>query len=372
MDFKERNISDSNSLKKEALDIDHWDPLPEISGSLLGDLLISTSVFGCFISILCYVYITIKLCINEVNELLLKWHTIELILCFITILIGHITLAFVQNIYTCFLSLTPTILLWILAFNTSMCISGIRYYIKSKALQSKVVNPKILIIFITCTKIFCYFVFIVTNILAFWYGIEVEFVVCANKQISNEYIHLVLFPICALIFSLILASIVFELKLKQLFKAEKRRNSTQPVSLEPWRVVGQNLEANNIPQKSTYISIFWILCSILLLSIFEGLVAADESPAAELDFQCTMILVSTILLALYLPIILIFTFDHKNNNIEILTQQPPSELQFHEIRNNAKLFPCEHFEEAEPTTNPERTGNKISESAVGLINGLCK
>ena len=85
-----------------------------------------------------------------------------------------------------------------------------------------------------------------------------------------------------------------------------------------------------------------------------------------------MILVSTILLALYLPIILIFTFDHKNNNVEILTQQPPSELQFHEIRNNAKLFPCDHSIEAEPTTNPERTGNKISESAVGLINGLCK
>ena len=56
MDFKERNISLGHKLTKETLSIDlnedwdpeilFWDPLPEISGSLLGNFLILAAVFG--------------------------------------------------------------------------------------------------------------------------------------------------------------------------------------------------------------------------------------------------------------------------------------------------------------------------------------
>ena len=367
MDLSERNISFSSKQSKEALPIDlnkdldlkmlYWDPLPEISGSLLGNLLIVTAVFGFLASTTCYIYIKLILCINEVIKILLKWYTIELILCFTSIIIGLKTLAFSQNIYTCFLSLTPTVLLMFLAFNTSMCLSGIRYYTKSKALQSKVVNLKSVIIFITCNKIFCYLGFIASNILAFGYGIEVEFVVCANKQSGNWYIRLIIGIIAyGLLFFQILASIVFELKLKQLFKAEKRSATTQPAPLLPWRIVGQNLEANKIPQKSTYISTCWILSSILIISIYEALVIPDESPASELNFQCTMLLISSVLLVFHLPIILVFTFDYKINTVGILTQ-PPTELQFNDVRNNTK-----HSEEVESSMNPISTGNKILES----------
>ena len=195
MDFKERNISLGHKLPKEALSIDLnedwdpkillWDPLPKISGSLLGNFLIVTAIFGFVTSIMCYIYITNKLLINRVVKTLLKWHTFELISCFPIVIIGHMTLAFNQNIWTCFLSLTPTLCLWFLAFNTSMCISGIRYYTKYKAQKSKVVNPKSMISLIVCNKIFCYLILIVTNFLAFWYGLEIEFVVCANKQSGN-------------------------------------------------------------------------------------------------------------------------------------------------------------------------------------------
>ena len=101
MDLKEMNISDSNSLMKEALDIDHWDPLPEISGSLLGTLLIVTAVLGFLTSIICYIYISVKLLVNESNQALLKWYAIELISCFTIVIIGHVTLNFNQNILTC-------------------------------------------------------------------------------------------------------------------------------------------------------------------------------------------------------------------------------------------------------------------------------
>ena len=124
MDFKERNISLGHKLTKEALSIDlnedcdpkilFWDPLPEISGSLLGNFLIVTAVVGFVTSIMCYIYITNKLLINEVIKILLKWYAIELISCFTIVIIGHVTLAFNQNIWTCLLSLTPIILQWFL------------------------------------------------------------------------------------------------------------------------------------------------------------------------------------------------------------------------------------------------------------------
>ena len=97
MDLKEGKISLSIMLKEQALEIDlnedwdlkkvFWDPLPEISGSFLGTLLFVTAVFGLLTSIVCYIYITFLLRINEINQLLLKWYAIELISCFITIII---------------------------------------------------------------------------------------------------------------------------------------------------------------------------------------------------------------------------------------------------------------------------------------------
>ena len=45
--------------------------------------------------------------------------------------------------------------------NTSMCISGIRYYIKSKAEKSRVVNPKNVITFIKWNKIVSYFIVVI-------------------------------------------------------------------------------------------------------------------------------------------------------------------------------------------------------------------
>ena len=223
MDPKERNISVSNMLKREALAIYHWDPLPEISGSLLGTLLIVTSILGFITSIMCYIYITVKLLVNECNKVLLKWYAIELISCFTIMLIGHMTLHFHQNIWTCYMSLTPTIILWFMASNTSMFISGTRYYTKFKAQQSQIVNPKSVITFITCDKIFCYLYCIGSNILEFWFGLEVDFVVCANKQVGNVFIRsIVRIMAYGLLFLQILASVVFEFKLQKLFKVERR------------------------------------------------------------------------------------------------------------------------------------------------------
>ena len=123
--------------------------------------------------------------------------------------------------------------------------------------------------------------------------------------------------------------------------------------MTPWRVVGQNLEANKIPQKSTYISTCWILTSIFLISFYESIVARNESPASELNFQCTINLIFCVLLVFHLPIILIFTYDHKINTVGISQSQPPSELQFHDVRHNFNTRQLhEQPREAKSSTNP--------------------
>lgn len=55
----------------------------------------------------------------------------------------------------------------------------------------------------------------------------------------------------------------------------------------------------------------------------------------------------------HLPIILIFTYDHKINTVRISLSQPPSELQFHDVRNNFNTRQLhEQPREAKSSTNP--------------------
>ena len=77
--------------------------------------------------------------------------------------------------------------------------------------------------FITCDKILCYLYCIGTNTLEFWFGLEVDFIVCANKQVGNEFVRSITQNMAyGLFFLQILASVTFEIKLQKMFKAEKR------------------------------------------------------------------------------------------------------------------------------------------------------
>ena len=92
-------------------------------------------------------------------------------MCFTTVSIGHILLPFFQNIWSCFLSLVPTRLLYYMSTNTSMCISVIRYYTKFKAQKSQIVDSKHAFAFIKYNKMFSYLVFITACILLYWFRI---------------------------------------------------------------------------------------------------------------------------------------------------------------------------------------------------------
>ena len=68
-------------------------------------------------------------------------------------------------------------------------------------------------------------------------------------------------------FSHIIIAIIFDKKLKKLFKA-RNNHKTQPISLIPWQEIGANLEEHNIPQKATNISIFFFLISIMSMPLY--------------------------------------------------------------------------------------------------------
>ena len=198
-----------------------------------------------------------------------------------------------------------------------MCISGIRYYTKLKAEKSEIVNPKHLITFIKWSKFVSYFIQLIQNMLCFWYQIDVEFVLCADMHFYEKKSYAIQF-FAVLIYHVplmlqILLAIVFELKLIQLFEAEKRKtkNERKPDLSVPWRCTGANVKLRNIPQKSTYISVVWTMIIIAILSFFKYAMSKDDtSESNKLYFQCIGILIGCLLLLLHLPIILIFTFDH--------------------------------------------------------------
>ena len=150
-----------------------------------------------------------------------------------------------------------------------------------------------------------------------------------------------------------LVSLFCEMRLKLLFNSERqnRVNTNQPDHLAPWRAVGANLDGNNIPQKSTYIS----MCTTMVTTtatICAMSFAGDDSIASKLNLQCTAILIITIYLIFHLPIILIFTHLHATY-MRIFRQQPPAELQFHDIMTIPNIELSVHnSEEAECSVNP--------------------
>ena len=89
-------------------------------------------------------------------------------------------MSYSQNIWTCFLSLVPVTFLPLIATNTGMCISGIRYYTKLKAAQSQFVNSKQIASIICYNKMILYSVQIIATFLCYWFQMEVEFNICAN------------------------------------------------------------------------------------------------------------------------------------------------------------------------------------------------
>ena len=332
-----------------------WEPLPEISGSMLGTFLIVSAISGLVASIISYIYIQYFLRVNKINKVLLRWYAIEHIMCFTAVTVGHMILPIFQNIWTCFFSFVPIKILYYLSTNAAMSISGIRYYIKYKAQKSQSVNPKQVINFIKYNKMSCYLIIIIGIVLCFLFRFKVGFFVCANEETEKSYIGMIYnYSVWLSSLAQILISIVCEVKLKYLFN-ERRNDGTgnQPDSLAPWRAIGANLETNKIPQKSACISICWMLIMISIMTCSQILMK-HGTLSSDVNILCTWSIIVTILVVFHLPMILIFTFNH-NFNLRFSQRQPPSELQFYDTAGDCKIqFPDNQSNQAEYSVDPRR------------------
>ena len=352
------NLS-NHTQSLDSIVLSDWNNSLEFHGSVLSILLILTSALSLISSVICFIYINHFLQVNKINRLLLRVHGIEL-LCGLSIaLIGHILMSYSHDIWTCFLSLSPSTVLAYMATNTCMCISGARYYTKLKATQSQVANTKQIRAFIIYNKMFSYLVQIVVNTLSYWFQIDVEFILCANiptvenkDKLYIETLIAVLYYVPLMMHTLV--SLFCEMRLKLLFNSERqnRIKSNQPDHLVPWRAVGANLDKNNIPQKSTYVFICSTILAFTAIFFYGMGVGSDDSIASRLNLQCTAILILTVYSIFYTPIILIFTHLHASNR-RIFRQQPPAELQFHDIMTIPNIeLSVDNSEEAECSVNP--------------------
>ena len=206
----------------------------------------------------------------------------------------------------------------------------VRYYIKLKATQFQIVERKKVITFIHYNKNISYVLF-VSFIIFYTFRLDVSFVVCTNEQIENWHVKLVLgFIAVGIDLAQVLISIACETKLTKLFSDEQSdSNSNHPNPAIPWRTVGANLEENRIPQKSTIISISWMLMIIIIILLnFKVVYTPDKTLASELNFQCIIVLIVSILTVIHLPIMMIFTIN-PNFDFGISHILPSLEPQFH-------------------------------------------
>ena len=371
----------SNNLSDHIKDLDSivlsdWNNSLKFHGSVLSILLILTSTLGLISSVICCIYIKKFLQVNKINKLLLRAHGVELIFCFSIALIGHILMSYSQNIWTCLLSLTPATVLGCMATNTCMCISGIRYYTKLKAVQSQVVNAKKIALFIFYNKMFLYSMQMIVNTLSYWFQIDVEFTVCADIPMMEKQDTFHIKALVSVLYYVplimhIFVSVSCEVRLKLLFNSERqnRVNINQPDHLAPWGAVDTNLDENNIPQKSPCISICTIIVTYTAIFIYAISFSEDDSIASKLNLQCTAILIITVYSIFHLPIILIFTHNH-TTNMRIISQQPPEELQFHDIMTIPSIeLSTDNSEEAQCSVTPTQ---ELAIYSINLTNSALK
>ena len=293
---------------------------------------------------------------NSITRFILKTYAMELIFCFLMNIIGYVMMAFSQDTLSCNFFLAPSFLLGFLAANTSMLLSVSRCYVKKRAVGSKFVNPKSIITCIKNAKIICYVALGIIYCCRLWFKAE-SLVIdeCANvpfyEKNSNPFV-LYVSRIFALVFALLFliqffASIASELTLKRIFDA--RRHNKNNTELTLWSDVGENLDSNQIPLKSTYISLLYTLFGLLAATLYTILASLNSEFASKMTFVFAPPFVFSTMCIFHLPIILRFMFNYEFAGI-LLNRQPPSTIQFHDVMG--EILDERSSENGECTVNP--------------------
>lgn len=138
--------------------------------------------------------------------------------------------------------------------------------------------------------------------------------------------------ILLLTFFQFLASIVSELTLKRIFDARRKNKDRNQSTLTIWSDVGTNLDSDNIPIKSTFISVFFLL--FINVSYYSKMAAASHfhKLMSKMTYHLAYVFFGSIVLICHMPIIFKFMFNYKKFAAKkLLKKQPTTGLQFHNI-----------------------------------------
>ena len=284
------------------------------SGNYL--LIVITSI-NVIVSLICLLYITLRLTLNKFIKAILCILAIQNIMSHTVITIANAVIILTErkSFITCNF-LTQTLIV-VNRANVIMppLISILRYTMAWKASFAKFLKEKYIYYAIISSAIFPYFNLLINIYLNNGCGrltsmcLDLEMIGYTNSILQllfNIPIHII-FSCCGIFFDLKMLAFV------------KRQNKIQPIAMIPWKTSDPNDEEKDIdvPMKATIISTSSLLSSYAIYYLFK----------ISEDFWTILCLVSTYYI-LPLPILLIFTIKQKSN--KKVTVKPPQTLQFHD------------------------------------------
>ena len=102
----------------------------------------------------------------------------------------------------------------------------------------------------------------------------------------------------------------------------KKTNKSEPMELVPWKSTNtvQNKKDLQVPLRATTMTLLFLLIYLALLSI---IFKSSETWDVIIGY-------AHVITGLPLPLMLIFTIKQKTSSQNVVSLQPPSNLQFHE------------------------------------------
>ena len=286
-------------------------------------------------------------------------------------------MAFFQNYLSCSFSIQPLRNIIFLAANTSMLMSVSRCYVKKRAEELKFVNPDNVVTCIKVTKIICYIVLGIMCFTPIWFKSESKIVdECANapfyELIERTLRTYASMSTLLLTFFQFLASIVSELTLKRIFDARRKNKNKNQSKLTMWTEVGANLDSYNIPIKSTFISVFYLLFIYIMFQTKIVFAPFFHKLMSKMTYHLAYVFFGSIVLICHMPIIFKFMFNYKKFAAkQLLEKHPPTGIQFHNIMEEIPDDADESKEDEEGpvacSSNLECTVNPSAQSAVFTI-----
>ena len=283
---------------------------------------------GIGISVLCGIFVAIKLKLNQyIKAILLLMTTINLI----SLVIGLASSLAKTKELGCKMLLDSSMVM-AGTFLMNSFISSLRYEMAKLASKARLVKKWQTILKIFLNAVFCYSLLPITPNLQNQFGFYNLMLICEENQDSDrpQNLKLVVLSFAGILFTLCKGMYC---NLALLFFVKKTNpEQVKGASLVPWKSTNNNQEEDlQIPIRATVITSLIVFVISIVSCIFVYLTYYDDHTDPQMFTWA--ILLSNICTSLEPPVLVLFTVKHQ---MKIIASQPPQGLQFHE--NDPPIF----------------------------------